>query len=151
MVEGYTIGQIASYAGVTIDTIRVYERYGLIEAPERRPNGYRHYPKQSIKRIHFIKWAQALGFTLKEVKELLSIERSCTSQACKELCCRVESRLDIIEKKLRVLTQFKEALESIIQTCDTTGENCPVLKALEQMEYTRTILSSQEHYREGIK
>lgn len=134
MGEGYTIGQIASCSGVTIDTIRVYERYGLIEAPERRPNGYRHYPKQSIKRINFIKWAQALGFTLKEVKKLLAIERSSSSQACEEAFHLVEFKLGIIEKKLKGLIQFKEALGSIIQTCDRTGENCPVLEALERME-----------------
>ena len=132
MGEGYTIGQIASFSGVTIDTVRVYERHGLIEAPERRSNGYRHYPKRSIKRINFIKWAQALGFTLKEVKELLAIERS-SSQACEEANRLVEFKLGIIERKLRGLIQFKEALESIFQTCDTTGENCPVLEALERM------------------
>lgn len=133
MSEGYTIGQIASCSGVTVDTIRVYERYGLIESPERRSNGYRHYPKRSIKRINFIKWAQALGFTLKEVKELLAIEHS-SSHACEEAFRLVEFKLGIIERKLRGLIQFKEALESIIQTCDTTGENCPVLKALERIE-----------------
>lgn len=134
MGEGYTIGQIASCSGVTIDTIRVYERHGLIEAPERRSNGYRHYPKQSIKRIHFIKWAQTLGFTLKEVKELLAIDRSSSSYACEEAFRLVEFKLGIIEKKLKGLIQFKEALGSIIQTCDRTGENCPVLEALERME-----------------
>lgn len=133
MGEGYTIGQIASCSGVTVDTVRVYERHGLIEAPERRSNGYRHYPKRSIKRINFIKWAQALGFTLKEVKELLAIERS-SSYACEEACHLVEFKLGIIERKLRGLIQFKEALELIIQTCDTTGENCPVLEALKRME-----------------
>lgn len=133
MSEGYTIGQIASCSGVTIDTIRVYERYGLIETPERRSNGYRHYPKRSIKRIHFIKWAQTLGFTLKEIKELLAIEHS-SSDACEEAFRQVESKLSIIERKLKGLIQFKEALKSIIQTCDSTGENCPVLEALEQIK-----------------
>lgn len=131
--EGYTIGQIASCSGVTIDTIRVYERQGLLETPERRSNGYRHYPKRSIKRINFIKWAQALGFTLKEIKELLAIERS-SYHACEEACRQVKFKLDIIERKLRGLIQFKDSLESIIQTCDTTGENCPILEALGQME-----------------
>lgn len=133
MQEGYTIGQIASCSGVTVDTIRVYERRGLIEAPERRSNGYRHYSKLSIKRINFIKWAQALGFTLKEVKELLAIKCS-SSHACEEVFHLVEFKLGIIERKLRGLIQFKEALESIIQTCDTTGENCPILEALERMK-----------------
>lgn len=133
MSEGYTIGQIASKSGVTIDTIRVYERQGLIEAPERRSNGYRHYPGRTIKRIHFIKWAQALGFTLKEINELLAIERP-SAHACKEASRLAEYKLSIIENKLKVLLQFKEALESIINTCDTTGKNCPVLEALKQMD-----------------
>jgi MerR family copper efflux transcriptional regulator len=55
---------------VTVDAVRVYERQGLIEVPERRSNGYRHYSKKFVRRINFIKWAQTLGFTLKEIKEL---------------------------------------------------------------------------------
>jgi DNA-binding transcriptional MerR regulator len=133
MREEYTIGQIAFFSGTTVATIRFYENHNLIETPKRWPNGYRYYPRQYIKRINFIKWAQALGFTLKEIKELLAIDHS-SSSACEEAYHLVESKLLIVEKKLRDLIQFKRALESIIKTCDTTDENCPVLEALEQME-----------------
>ena len=134
MREGYTIGQVASCSGVTIDAVRVYERQGLIEVPERRLNGYRHYSKKSVKRINFIKWAQALGFTLKEIKELLVIPRS-SNHACKEIRHRLESKLNIIEKKRQDLLRLKRALGSVIQTCDMSqGEHCPVLEALEQIE-----------------
>lgn len=134
MREGYTIGQVASYSGVTVDTVRVYERQGLIEIPGRRSNGYRHYTKEYVRRINFIKWAQTLGFTLNEIKELLFI--SCSSNhACKEIRNRLESKLNTIEKKRRDLLRLKRALESVIHTCDLSqGKHCPVLEALEQTE-----------------
>lgn len=134
MREGYTIGQVASYSGVTVDAVRVYERQGLIENPVRRSNGYRHYSKEYVRRINFIKWAQTLGFTLNEIKELLFIPRPST-HACKEIRHRLESKLNIIEKKRKELLRLKRALGSVIQTCDMTqGEHCPVIEALEQIE-----------------
>lgn len=134
MKEGYTIGQVASCSNVTVDTVRVYERQGLIEVPERRSNGYRHYSKEYVRRINFIKWAQTLGFTLKEIKELLAIRRPST-HACEEIMHRLESKLNIVERKLKGLLRLKGALGSIIQTCNiTTGEHCPILEALERME-----------------
>jgi DNA-binding transcriptional MerR regulator len=134
MREGYTIGQVASCSGVTIDAVRVYERRGLIEIPERRSNGYRQYSKKSVKRINFIKWAQTLGFTLKEIKELLAI--SCPStHACEEIRDRLESKLNVVERELKKLLRLKGALGSVIQTCNMTiGEHCPVLEALEHIE-----------------
>ena len=129
-MQGYTIGQIAFYSGISVDTVRVYERQGLIEIPERRSNGYRHYSKEHLKRINFIRWVKTLGFTLKEIKELLDIPRSST-HACKEIRNRLESKLNIIEKKRKELLYFKRTLGLVIQTCDKTkGEECPVLKAL---------------------
>lgn len=134
MREGYTIGQVASYADVTVDTVRVYERQGLIEIPVRRSNGYRHYTKEYIRRINFIKWAQTLGFTLNEIKELLFIPRP-SAHACKEIRYRLESKLNIIEKKRKELLRLTRALGSVIQTCDMSqGEHCPIIEALEQIE-----------------
>lgn len=137
MREGYTIGQVASCSGVTVDTVRVYERQGLIEIPERRSNGYRHYSKEYVRRINFIKWSQTLGFTLNEIKELLFIPRP-SEHACKEIRHRLESKLNIIEKKRKELLRLQKALGSVIQTCDMSqGEHCPVIEALEQIEQDR--------------
>ena len=134
MREGYTIGQVAIYSGVTVDTVRVYERQGLIEIPVRRSNGYRHYTKDYVKRINFIKWAQTLGFTLNEIKELLYLPRP-SPHGCKEIRDRLESKLNTIEKKRRDLLRLKRALGSVIQTCDMSqGKHCPVLEALEKIE-----------------
>lgn len=134
MMEGYTIGQVASCSGVTVDTVRVYERQGLIQVPERLTNGYRHYSEEYVRRINFIKWAQTLGFTLNEIKELLFLPRH-SAHGCKEIRDRLESKLNIIEKKRKELLRLKRALGSVIQTCDMTrGEHCPVLEALEQIE-----------------
>jgi MerR family Zn(II)-responsive transcriptional regulator of zntA len=134
MRDGYTIGQLASYSGVTIDTVRVYERQGLIKAPERRSNGYRHYSKDYVKRINFIKWAQTLGFTLKEIKKLLTIYHSST-HACEEILCQLETKLNIVESRVKELLRFESVLKSTIQTCNKTmGEHCPVMEALDKME-----------------
>jgi MerR family mercuric resistance operon transcriptional regulator len=134
MREGYTIGQVASYSSVTVDTVRIYERQGLIEIPERRSNGYRHYSKKSVSRINFIKWAQALGFSLKEIKELLAISRPST-HACEEVRHRLEFKLNAVERELKKLLRLKGALGSVLQTCNKTlGEHCPVLEALEKLE-----------------
>ncbi len=134
MLEGYTIGQVASYSGVTVDTVRVYERQGLIEIPERRSNGYRHYTREYVRRINFIKWAQTLGFTLNEIKEILFLPRH-SPHGCKEIRDRLEFKLNTIEKKRSDLLRLKRALWSVIQTCDMSqGKHCPVLEALEQIE-----------------
>ena len=134
MREGYTIGQLASYSGVTIDTVRVYEHQGLIKIPERRSNGYRHYSKEYVKRINFIKWAQSLGFTLKEIKKLLAIHHSST-HACEEILYQLKTKLNIVESKVKELLSFERVLKSTIQTCHKTmGEHCPVMEALDKME-----------------
>lgn len=134
MKEAYTIGQVASEAGVTVDTVRVYERQGLIGIPERGSNGYRHYTKEYVRRINFIKWVQSLGFTLNEIKEL-SLLPIFSTHACKEIRDRLESKINTIEKKRRDLLRLKSALRSVIQTCDMSqGKHCPVLEALEQIE-----------------
>ncbi len=140
MNEGYTISWIASYAGVTVDTIRVYERQGLIDVPGRRPNGYRHYPKSSIERVNFIKWAQVLGFTLKEIKELLSIERSSRSSACEKACYQVDLKINVIESKIIALMHLKDALTGVKNACDKTGNTCPIIKALEHTEQNKSFI-----------
>lgn len=132
MEEGYTIGQVASCSGVSVDTVRVYERQGLIDIPERRSNGYRHYSLNAIKRINFIKRTQTMGFSLKEINDILTIRRSST-HTCEEVCHQLESKLNVVEEKLKELQRLKNALESAIQNCHTTkDDHCPVLEALER-------------------
>ena len=80
--ESLTIGKVAKRVGIGIETVRFYERQGLIEAPPRRPSGYREYPVEVVHRIQFIRRAKELGFTLKEIGELLDLRMSEDSSCC---------------------------------------------------------------------
>lgn len=122
----YTIGELASASQVSTHSIRFYERNGLLEPPIRHTNGYRHYSKETALKVHFIKDAQSMGFTLKEIKELLEI-RKASNLTCQEISQQLELKLETIEKKLRDLRKLKKELQSNIQTCHKTMDNeCPV-------------------------
>lgn len=127
-----TISQLANRAKVNIETIRYYERRGLIPEPPRRESGYRQYAPEFVTRIQFIKRAQALGFSLNEIAELLAL-RVDTDTACNEVRKRAENKIASIEGKIQTLQKMKQALEALIVVCNengTTGE-CPILEALE--------------------
>jgi DNA-binding transcriptional MerR regulator len=79
-----TIGQVAKGAGVGVETVRFYEREGLVPAPKRRPSGYRQYPADTVRRIRFVQAAKDLGFTLKEIRELLSL-RVAAGKSCADV------------------------------------------------------------------
>jgi MerR family copper efflux transcriptional regulator len=131
-MDSLTIGTVAEQAGVNVQTIRFYERQGLIESPPRTPSGYRQYPKEVIKRIHFIQSAKELGFTLKEVNELLSL-RVQPGSACNEVKDRALAKILDIDQKLDVLTRMKNALTTLTSACEhqrAVGD-CPVLEAIE--------------------
>ena len=84
-----SIGQIASQGGVGVETVRFYERQGLLDKPPRKESGYRHYPPEAVSRLHFIKKAKEVGFSLKEIKELLSL-RLDTTATCQDVRSRAE-------------------------------------------------------------
>jgi Hg(II)-responsive transcriptional regulator len=130
-----TIGQVARQAGVGVETVRFYEREGLLEEPARRASGYRQYSEQVVKRIHFIKRAQQLGFSLKEIAELLLL-RVDTQTSCEEVKQHAEAKIAEVERKLIELQRMRQALRTIAALC--TGEGpasaCPMLDALEQLE-----------------
>lgn len=127
-----TIGQVASNAGVNVQTIRYYERRGLISEPERTPSGYRQYPDDAVRRVGFIKRAQELGFSLNEISELLKLRvRSAT--ACAAVERRTRSKIAVVEEKIADLRRMKHVLEQLVAACVTrehTGE-CPILEAME--------------------
>ncbi|HLG61125.1 MAG TPA: MerR family DNA-binding protein [Ktedonosporobacter sp.] len=130
-----TIGQVARTAGVGIETIRFYEREGLLEEPPRRASGYRQYSEQVVKRIHFIKRAQQLGFSLKEITELLML-RVDGQTSCEEVKQHAEAKIAEVEQKLIELHRMRQALLQVAALC--TGEGpaslCPMLDALDQQE-----------------
>jgi len=127
----HTIGQVARKSGVGVETVRFYEREGLIPQPPRPENGFRRYPQDAVSRIRFIQRSKALGFTLREIKDLLSL-RVDSSTSCGEVKKRAEAKTAAIEGKIRHLREMKRALEKLTAACrgkGPTGE-CPILEAL---------------------
>jgi DNA-binding transcriptional MerR regulator len=95
-----SIGQVARRAGVGVETVRFYEREGLLEEPPRRASGYRQYSEEVVKRIGFIKRAQALGFSLREISEELLLLRVDAQTSCDEVKQRTEAKVAEVERKL---------------------------------------------------
>jgi len=127
-----TIATAASRCGVTADAIRFYERKGLLEPARKTAARYRLYDEDSLRRIRFIKQAQACGFSLGEIRELLALRRN------ERGCCRdvrkaaIEKKLEV-EHRIRALRAISEALSALIASCDDDSrpvEDCPILGAL---------------------
>lgn len=124
----YTIGQIAQRAGVTKETIRYYEREGLVEEPPRRKSGYRQYSDEAIERIKFIKRIQELGFSLKEVKQILTMVENDTD-SCTNLSQLTRQKMAAIQEKIEHLEKSKAVLKKMTQACTgrDTLKACPIL------------------------
>lgn len=126
-----TIGKLAHASGVNLETIRFYERLGLLPKPPRTASGYRLFPLESARRVRFIKRAQALGFTLKQIRELLGLRVSpkTDSEVVRE---RAQAKLVDIDQKIRSLQAMRQALTRLAESCtgrDAAGE-CPILESL---------------------
>lgn len=134
-MKGLTIGQVAKRAQVNIETIRYYERKGLISPPPRRESGYRQYPEDTVNRVQFIKQAQDLGFSLKEIVELLSL-RVGPGTACGDVKRLAEAKIADIEGRIRTLQRMKEVLTKLTASCSRRGSTgkCPILEALDTKE-----------------
>ncbi|NOZ00558.1 MAG: MerR family DNA-binding protein [Deltaproteobacteria bacterium] len=130
-----TIGQVARQSGVGVETLRFYERTGLIEEPPRRDSGYRQYPVDTVRRVRFIRRAKALGFTLKEISDLLSL-RVDTDSTCADVRDRARSKILDIEERIRRLEGMRDALKQLAATCAKEGRTseCPILEALYRKE-----------------
>ncbi len=128
----WTIGKVARLAGVGVETVRFYEREGVIEKPPRRLSGYREYSSAAVSRIRFIKKAKQLGFSLKEVKELLDL-RVDPSTTCGEVRSRANAKLEDIRQKIGELKRIEAALEKLVAACKGKGPigECPILDALD--------------------
>ncbi len=126
-----TIGQVADQAQVNVETIRYYERRGLIAQPSRPKSGFRRYPEESVERIRFIKRAQDLGFSLEEITELLDL-RIEASTACDEVKLQAEAKIADIAEKIKSLQRIKRMLSGLVNACETrtSTTKCPILEAL---------------------
>lgn len=132
-MDALTIGKVAKQAGVGIETIRFYEREGLIAEPPRRESGYRQYPPQTVDRVRFIKRAKELGFSLREIRELLSL-RAKPSAGCADVLKRARKKTDDIDERIRTLQAMRRALSKLMSECTGRGpvSECPILDALDR-------------------
>jgi MerR family mercuric resistance operon transcriptional regulator len=127
-----TIGQVAAAAAVNIQTIRYYERRGLFTAPRRTASGYRQYAQDAVTRLRFIKHAQVLGFSLKEVQELLAL-RVRHGAACDTVERKTRQKIDLVKRKMRDLERIRDTLEELAAACASRRptDDCPILEALD--------------------
>ena len=125
-------GQLANAAGVHAETIRFYEQKGLIPKPSRSAAGYKQYSEDYIDRIRFIKRAQDLGFTLKEILELLSLRLAPDSDRA-DVRRQVDEKINDIELKMVDLQRIKTALDELVSCCSGRGSTreCPILEFME--------------------
>jgi Zn(II)-responsive transcriptional regulator len=128
-MESMGIGALAKRAGVGIDTVRYYERNGLLAPQSRLSSGYRRYTDLELARLRFIRRAQALGFTLKEVRELLSLSAQRDVARVKR---SAQAKLTDVDRRIAELERVRAALSKLIAACPGHGRaaDCPILKAL---------------------
>ncbi len=130
-MEIYSIGQLAKKANVNLETIRYYERRGLLPEPPRNKSGHRQYSIKDLRQTEFIKRTQSLGFSLHEISDLLSI-RVESGKTCGDVKQRVKAKLIGIEEKIETLQRMKEVLLGLEGNCPGKGplSECPILETL---------------------
>ncbi|MBX3693517.1 MerR family DNA-binding protein [Dokdonella sp.] len=130
-MSSFPIGRLAEHAGVGIDTVRYYERAGLLAPAGRSPSGYRQYGEGELRRLRFIRRAQHLGFSLAEIGDLLAIGGQDDIAAVRELARR---HLDGIEQRMAELQRMRDALGRLVTACPGHGlaQDCPILRAFDE-------------------
>ncbi|MCL6730981.1 MerR family transcriptional regulator [Sphingomonas hankyongi] len=124
-----TIGGLARAAGVGVETVRYYQRRGLLPEPARPPGEVRRYGEEDLKRLRFIRSAQAAGFTLNEIDELLDLDASDDRMRARELA---QARVVAIDEKIAELRMARDALSGLAADCaKKRGGPCPILKAFD--------------------
>ena len=126
-MKAMKIGEIAKRSGIGIETIRYYEREGLLQEPERRPSGYRQYDVSTVERLEYIRRSKELGFTLAEIRGLL--ELSFAQSNCDCIRQRAEAKITEIEEKIGNLQQMKRSLSKIVKRCEIKNltDDCPLV------------------------
>jgi len=132
---GLMIGKVAQSAGLAIDTVRYYEREGLLEKPARTASGYRHYTTDAIARLRFIRQAKDLGFSLSEIKELLAL-RVTPGKSCADVRAHAEHKVADVDRRIASLKRMRGALVKLASACSGKGpvSQCPILEALGKEE-----------------
>ena len=129
MSNRLTIGTLAERGGVSVETVRYYQRRALLDEPVKPPGGFRRYPEESVKRILFIKRAQALGFTLEEIQDLLALDQR---KACLETREIAAHKVELITQKIADLSKMKKSLARLVRSCDASAADarCPIIHLL---------------------
>ncbi|MDQ3027613.1 MAG: MerR family transcriptional regulator [Pseudomonadota bacterium] len=124
-----TIGRLAKVLGVNVETIRYYQRRGLIEEPQRPSTGYRKYTALTIARMHFIRRAQQLGFSLADVERLIKLE---DGRSCREVRLIAEDKYTALERQIAELERMRHSLEKLIDACKSNRSRkaCPIITLL---------------------
>lgn len=132
MDEELTIGRVAKWAGVNVQTVRYYERRGLLLPDGRRDSGYRLYGEEAVRKLLFIRNAQGLGFSLDEIARLLRLRVGRTVR-CGKVKRRAQARLKTVQGKIAGLRAMERVLQRLIRTCSVRGttDRCPILESLE--------------------
>lgn len=126
-----SIGQVAKQAGIGVDTIRFYEKQSLLGKPPRTPGGYRTYDQSAVRVLQFIQHAKNLGFALREIKQLLRLQRG-TQSTRADFRALAREKLADIQSKIETLNKMRGALLPLVARCDGVGplDGCPIVEAL---------------------
>lgn len=135
MTHTLTIGAVAKLAAVNIETMRYYERRGLVPRPPRSASNYRQYPAETVARVRFIKRAQELGFTLKEIKGLLALRVTPRAKSA-QVRERVRRKIESVDAKIKALEAMRTALSALEARCSGRGHisTCSILRALDEVD-----------------
>lgn len=125
----FAIGEVSRLSGVTIETIRYYEREGVLPNPERSGSGRRMYSRDGLARVRFVKRSRDLGFTIAETRALLDLTAQ-TGQTCAQVKPIAQSHRDAVDEKIRQLRSMRKALDDLIQECSRDQGDCPILDML---------------------
>lgn len=139
MPQGIQIGKVAKETGLSIDTIRFYEKVGLLKRPPRTEGGYRLFGPDTIHELQFIAKAQALGFSLHEIRELLTLKAT-NLHACSEVHDLLQHKLIVVRQKINELLRLEEGLKHALRQCNrklrhkhtSHAEHCPVLEEIKK-------------------
>jgi Hg(II)-responsive transcriptional regulator len=124
------IGEAAQLAGVNVQTLRYYERTGLLPRASRRPSGYRQYDQAAVRLVHFIKHAQDLGFSLRDISELIALRHNPPN--CARAGALARAKVEEIDRRVRNLTAIRKTLSALARACESGDANheCPIIEAL---------------------
>ncbi|WP_416306468.1 Zn(2+)-responsive transcriptional regulator [Neptunicella sp. SCSIO 80796] len=138
----YRIGELAKQTDISVETLRYYESKGLISAAQRTESGYRLYSNADVQRLNFVLQAKKVGFSLKEIDQLLNLQVEKDEHTCEEVKQVTGNKIEEIEQKIHDLNHIKQALQRLHQACcggQESAVNCSILQSLEDPEFSGQI------------